>query len=125
MRPLRYLAWFAFPLLLAACISSSCPDGAVTYLTPPFPPAVSGIPAQPQWVEIEGQETLVDRVITGPICNDTWSGTVYLTCDIQVPAWEEDPFFWQDCDLMIEEGTLVYTEAHPGKEYTDGCSCHE
>jgi len=120
------LILLTIPLILAACISSSCPDGAVTYLTPPFPPAPEGELFQPQTVEIKGQQIQVDRVITGPVCNDTWSGTVYLTCDIQVPAWEEDPFFWQDCDLEIEEGAVVYVEAHKGKEYSDGCStCHE
>jgi hypothetical protein len=113
------------PLILAACISSSCPPEAVTYLTAPFPPAVDGEAVQPQIVEIKGNEVLVDRVITGAVCNDTWNGTVYLTCDIQVPAWEKDPFFWQDCDLEIEEGAIVYVEAHKDKEYTDGCSCHE
>ena len=97
----------------------------MTYLTPPYPPQVNDILTQPQLVEIKGEEVMVDRVITGPVCNDTWSGTVYLTCDIQVPAWEQDPFFWQDCDLDIEEGAVVYVEAHRDKEYTDGCSCHE
>lgn len=119
------LASFTFPLLLAACISSSCPEGEVTYLSPPYPPAPELEDIEPQAIIINRQEILVDRVITGPVCNDTWSGTVYLTCDIQVPAWEEDPFFWQDCNLNIEDGTVVIVEAHKNKEYTDGCSCHE
>lgn len=125
MKYLLRLLVIAGSLFLAGCISSSCPEGAVTYLNPPFPPEISGLSFQPQMVEIDGQEVLVDRVISGTVCNDTWSDTVYLTCDIQVPAWEEDPFFWQDCDLEIEEGAIVYVEAHKDKSYTDGCSCHE
>ena len=27
--------------------------------------------------------------------------------------------------ILIEEGTVVYVEAHNDKEYTQGCSCHE
>ena len=119
------LSFLLVPLLLAACISSSCPPEAVTYLEPPYPPEVVGISVKPRMVEINGQEVLVDEVITGAVCNDTWAGTVYVTCDIQVPAWEQDPFFWQDCDLEIEEGAIVYVEAHKDKQYDDGCSCHE
>jgi hypothetical protein len=122
-------AWKLFllliPVLLTACISSSCPPESVTYLEPPYPSEISGEGSGQQLMAIKGEEVLVDRVITGPVCNDTWSGTVYLTCDIQVPAWEEDPFFWQDCDLEIAEGAQVYVEAHKDKLYTDGCSCHE
>ena len=125
MRSTTKLILLAFPLLMASCMNSSCPDGSVTYLSPPYPAALQEVSIQSQPVEIKGQEILMDRVITGPVCNDTWSGTVYLTCDIQVPAWEKDPFFWQDCDLEITEGAVVYVEAHKNKEYADGCSCHE
>ena len=125
MRSTTKLILLAVPLLMASCMNSSCPDGSVTYLSPPYPAALQEVSIQSQPVEIKGQEILMDRVITGPVCNDTWSGTVYLTCDIQVPAWEKDPFFWQDCDLEITEGAVVYVEAHKNKEYTDGCSCHE
>ncbi len=77
-------------------------------------------------MEIKGGGVLVDEIITGAVCNDTWNGVVYLTCDIQVPAWEKDPFFFQDCNLEIEEGAVVYVEAHKDEAYTDGCSsCHE
>ena len=112
-------------LLLTACISSSCPPEAVTYLDPPYPEEIIGLVVEPQLVEIKGQQVTVDEIITGPVCNDTWTGTIYVTCDIQVPAWEKDPFFFQDCDLEIEEGAVVYVEAHKDKAYTDGCSCHE
>jgi hypothetical protein len=67
----------------------------------------------------------VDEVISGDVCNDSWSGTIYVTCDIQVPSWEEEELFFQDCDLEIEEGTVVYVEAHGDQPYYQGCSCHE
>jgi len=120
------LILLSIPLILAACgMKSVCPDGAVTYLTPPYPTAVSDLSHHPQLIEINGQEVEVDRVISGPVCNDTWEGTIYLTCDVQVPAWEEDPFFWQDCNLNIDDNTIIYVEAHKDQEYNGGCSCHE
>ncbi len=125
MKILTRIIWIAVLLILSGCISSSCPPEAVTYLTPPYPLEYNDTAIQSQLVEIKGKEVLVDRVITGPVCNDTWSGTIYLTCDIQVPAWEEEAFFFQDCDLEIEEEAVVYVEAHRDKAYDDGCSCHE
>ena len=117
-------------LLLSAC-TAQCPPERISYLDDPalFPQITSAAnldePSSPAWIEIKGKETQVDRVITGPVCNDTWSGTVYVTCDIQIAAWETDPFFFQECDLEVEEGTVVYVEAHNDKEYLQGCSCHE
>lgn len=125
MKILTRIVWIAVALILTGCISSSCPPEAVTYLTPPYPLENRDPAIQPQLIEIKGKEVVVDRVITGPVCNDTWEGEIYLTCDIQVPAWEVDPFFFEDCDLEIEEGAVVYVEAHKDKAYSDGCSCHE
>jgi hypothetical protein len=76
-------------------------------------------------MEIKGEQVRVSRVISGPVCNETWSGTVYVTCDIEIPSWERDPFFFQDCDFDVEEGTTVYVEAHHDKQFEEGCSCHE
>jgi hypothetical protein len=114
-----------FFILLAACTSSTCPDGALSYLEPPFPPENTENVAVPQLIEIGRQEIQVDEVISGELCNDSWSGTVYVTCNLEVPAWEEEPLFWQDCDLNIAEGTVVYVEAHGDQPYFEGCSCHE
>ena len=110
---------------LSACIGSTCPPDTVSYLTPPYPEEVLNSVREPQLIEIKGKEVLVDEIISGPVCNDTWSGVVYLTCDIQIPAWEGDAFFFQECDLDIEEDAVVYVEAHRNKPYTEGCSCHE
>jgi hypothetical protein len=76
-------------------------------------------------VEIKGRTMSVDRVIHGPLCNDSWSGTIYVACDVQVAAWEEDPIFLRECDLNIEENTIVYVASHNDEQYNKGCSCHE
>jgi hypothetical protein len=115
-------------ILLSACHSSTCPEGAVGYLSPPYPPPVERTSQDTTTISLNKQEIVVDEVISGPICNDSWSGTVYVTCDIQIPAYdleEEEALFFQDCDLEIEEGTVVYTEAHGNAPYYQGCSCHE
>jgi hypothetical protein len=78
----------------------------------------------PERVEINGQEMLVDRVIKGTLCNDSWQGTIYVPCEIQIYEWEEDPTFLQECDLTIEQGTVVYVAAHNDEPYYKGCSCH-
>lgn len=66
----------------------------------------------------------MDKVIEGPLCNDTWNGTVYVTCNVQVYAWEEHPTFLKNCDLKIEPGTVVYVAYHNDTAYYNGCSCH-
>jgi hypothetical protein len=68
---------------------------------------------------------LVDRVIQGPICNDTWNGVIYVASDVQVAAWEEEPIFLRDCDLNIEENTIVFVASHNDGQFNKGCSCHE
>jgi hypothetical protein len=118
-------------LVVAACnliaCKAECPPERISYIDDlAFFPSKALIEAtEPTWVEIKGKETQVDRVVMGPVCNDTLQGTVYLTCDIQLPAWEGDPFFFQDCDFEVEEEAVVYVEAHNDKQYTKGCSCHE
>jgi hypothetical protein len=125
MKPAQITLIILLGLLLVACVGSTCPPDTVSYLSAPYPAEDLELLAQPQAVDIGGQEIMVDEVITGPVCNDSWSGTVYVTCDIQIPAWEKDAFFFQDCDLDIEEGAVVYVEAHRDQPYYEGCSCHE
>lgn len=125
MKPSQITIIILLGLLLVACMRSTCPPDAVSYISPPYPVENLELIAQPQVMEIGGQEIMVDEVITGPVCNDTWSGTIYVTCDIQVPAWEKDAFFFQDCNLDIKESAVVYVEAHRNQPYLEGCSCHE
>jgi hypothetical protein len=67
---------------------------------------------------------LVDKIVAGSMCNDTWRGTVYVTCDVQVSEWENEPLFLKDCNLSIEPGTVVYVAYHNDTAYYNGCSCH-
>ena len=71
-----------------------------------------------------GRAVLVDQIIRGPLCNGSWSGTVYVSCDVQVLPWEELPTFLEDCDLEIAPDTVVYVAYHGDVPYYNGCSCH-
>lgn len=66
----------------------------------------------------------VDVLVSGPVCNDRWHGSVYVSCEAQVAPWEELPLFFEQCDLEIEPGTVVYVGAHNDTAYYQGCSCH-
>ena len=70
----------------------------------------------------------VDKVVDYPLCNDNWSGTVYVNCKVQVAEAELDadanPLFLKGCNLNIEPNTVVYVAAHNDAAYYKGCSCH-
>jgi hypothetical protein len=116
--------------LVAACQTSSpaCPPESVTYLqdvnSSPASDAQESAPTPEQLVEINGQQMLVDKVVRGTLCSGSWSGTVYIPCQIKIYAWEEDPTFLENCDLSIAPGTIVYVAAHNDEPYYQGCSCH-
>ena len=82
----------------------------------------------PSEVEIKGKVTQVDMLVDYPICNDNWSGIVYVNCEAQVADAELDdrdnPLFFKGCDLTIEPNTVVYVAAHNDAAYYKGCSCH-
>lgn len=119
--------------LLSACQAEACPADSIEYV-----PDVSHLPAaappsdgeagqKGELVQIGKKMIEVDRVIHGPVCNDTWSGTVYVACDIQIVEWEESgaPNFLDGCELTVEPGTVVYVAAHNNAAYHKGCaSCH-
>lgn len=75
-------------------------------------------------VMIGRNEMQVDKLVEGPLCNDQWSGTVYVSCDVQVYPWTESPTFLKDCQLDIEPQTVVYVAYHNDTAYYNGCSCH-
>jgi len=75
-------------------------------------------------VVIGRNEMNVDKVVEGPLCNDNWSGTVYVSCDVRVYQWTEQPTFLKDCQLNIEPQTVVYVAYHNNSAYYNGCSCH-
>jgi hypothetical protein len=75
-------------------------------------------------MKIRGKDIRVNKVVEGPLCNDTWSGTVYVTCNVLVYPWDKHPTFLKDCNLSIEPGTVVYVASHNSTAYYNGCSCH-
>ena len=106
-----------------------CPQltGTPQYLSLPpgeLPTPTPGLLPDQIPVEIGGKSILVDKIVQGPLCNDTWSGTVYVACDVQVYPWEENPTFLKDCDLSIAPDTIVYVADHNNTAYYNGCSCH-
>ncbi|MGD2026926.1 MAG: hypothetical protein PVI99_03840 [Anaerolineales bacterium] len=78
-------------------------------------------------VTIRGRTIAVDRFIHGYLCKDQWEGTVYVTADIEVNAYDDpdNPTFLEGCDLQVAEGTVVYVAYHNDAKYMKGCSCHE
>ena len=116
--------------LVAACQPSSpaCSPKSVTYLqdvnSSPASDAQDSAPTAEHLVEINGQQMLVDKVVRGTLCSGSWSGTVYVPCQIQIYAWEDNPDFLENCDLSIAPGTVVYVAAHNDEPYYQGCSCH-
>lgn len=114
-------------ILITACEPVCSPD-AVTTMAPPFPtvdPFTSDSSSTSIEVEIKGKLREVDRVIHGPLCNDNWQGVIYVACDVQVAAWEEEPIFLRECNLNIEDNTIVYVAAHNDQQFNRGCECHE
>jgi hypothetical protein len=85
-------------------------------------------PIGPIEVEIQGQRKQVDKLVNYPLCNDNWSGTVYVSCEARVAEAELDananPLFLKGCNLTIAPGTVVYVAAHNDAAYYKGCSCH-
>jgi hypothetical protein len=131
MRNTFFLFVFLTLLVLSGCgkQGSTCPTGSSTeiFLTVPperLPSPTSGPAPTPVIMEIRGKSVTVDKVVEGPLCNDTWSGTVYVACNIQVYPWEKSPDFLRNCKLNIEPGTIVYVAQHNDSAYYNGCSCH-
>jgi len=116
-------------ILAAGCQEADpvCPPVTQTpqYLT--IPPEKLPTPthvSESRSVVMGRSERQVDKFVEGPLCNDRWSGTVYVSCDVQVYAWAEDPIFLKDCKLDIEPQTVVYVAYHNNTAYYNGCSCH-
>jgi hypothetical protein len=87
-------------------------------------------PVSPESVEvlIGGKEIKVDKLVDYPLCNDNWSGTVYVSCQARVAEAELDaqsnPLFLKGCNLHIAPNTVVYVAAHNDAPFYKGCSCH-
>ncbi|HEX9090984.1 MAG TPA: hypothetical protein VF831_05810 [Anaerolineales bacterium] len=116
-------------LLISGCEESApicpTPKGTVQHLIAPPSELATPTPSiESSQVEISGRKLQVDKVVEGALCNDTWSGTVYVKCDVQVYPWVEEPTFLKDCQLNIEPQTVVYVAYHNDTAYYNGCSCH-
>jgi hypothetical protein len=125
--PLLIIAALSF--LVTGCKEATpvCPPITQTpeYLTAPPEKLPTSTPvSELQSVMIGRSEMQVDKVVEGPLCNDNWSGTVYVSCDVQVYPWTEQPTFLKDCQLNIEPLTVVYVAYHNNTAYYNGCSCH-
>jgi hypothetical protein len=118
-------------LLTASCLPTPPPE--LLYTATPEPSAtVTSASAQsptpaatPVTIEIGGRMVTVDRIIDGRLCNDAWQGVVYVSPDVQVNPWTDDPTFLRECNLQVSEGTIVHVAAHPGEVFYRGCTCHE
>lgn len=119
-------------LLTSACQADVCPPDSVTYVPDPTVFPIAALPAEASpdptssLIKIGGRMIEVDRLIQGPLCNDTWSGTVYVACNVKVAEWTdaEIPTFLKNCNLTIKPETIVYVAAHNDTAYYNGCSCH-
>jgi hypothetical protein len=107
-----------------------CPPDSVTYTQDQAPETNAKAPGSamgsptPAPVEISGKTRLFDKVVHGAFCEDDWSGTVYVACDVQVATWADKPTFLDECSLSITEGTVVYVASHNNEAFYKGCSCH-
>lgn len=125
-----------FILILCGCerTKTVCPPGEATpraalqlidLINVPAPLSADSEPIQ---VVIGGKKMSVDKLVDYPLCNDNWSGTVYVSCDVQVAEAEQDadsnPLFLKGCNLNIAPNTVVYVAAHNDAPYYKGCSCH-
>jgi hypothetical protein len=92
-----------------------------------LPPPASG-PSGPVLAMIQGREMEVNKLVDYPLCNDNWSGMVYVSCEVHVAEAELDvdsnPLFLKGCNLNIAPNTVVYVAAHNDAPYYKGCSCH-
>ena len=132
MRYLAVILLVCFVFLASACQRHTkvCPEGSITYFASPASLPLASSPVEPELietpalVEIKGKMREVDRVIQGPICQDSWQGIIYVACEIQIAEWQEAPEFFKECPLTIEPETIIYVAAHNDTAYYKGCSCH-
>jgi hypothetical protein len=129
MKIITTLLLIALLYLTAGCQEATpvCPPVTQTpmyLITPPRQLPTPTPVSELQRIVIGRRERQVDKVVEGPLCNDHWSGTVYVSCDVQVYPWTEDPLFLKECQLDIEPQTVVYVAYHNNTAYYNGCSCH-
>ncbi len=131
---MRYLAIaFMIPILLLAASCLPTPPPELLYTPTPKLNATStpvndlirNPSTTPVLIEIEGRMVSVDRIIEGFLCNDAWQGTIYVSPDVEVNPWIDEPSFLRECDFRVSEGTVVHVASHPGEVFYKGCTCHQ
>lgn len=115
-------------LLLTACMDarSLCLPGEIQYRerSNPFP-TLENQNLNPQQVEIKGKTMDFDHVVNGQLCNNHLEGIVYVGCDIEIYSWDESTRFLDECNFIVEPGTIIYVASHNNTAYYKGCSsCH-
>jgi len=120
-----------YVLLIASCLPTPPPELLYTRTPQPAPASTSTMAldtdpsATPAMVEIGGRTVSIDKIVDGMLCDDVWSGTIYVTADVRVNPWVDEPAFLRECILEVRAGTVVYVAAHPGETFYKGCTCHE
>lgn len=127
MKIITLLIFLFLANTLCGCNAAVCPDNSVTYVeSANLMPQITSEP-EPEKISLQIGKKMIefDQVIHGPICNDTWKGTVYVACDVQVVKWQDKPNFLDGCNLNIEPDSIVYVALHNNAPYYKGCSeCH-
>ncbi len=119
-------------LWLTACqpAEAICDEDTIRYVDsvdqlPPLTESADGSRPSPGEIEIKGKLTHFDDVISGPLCNNHLSGKVYITCDLEIVAWDTAPNFLDGCDFQVEPGSEITVASHNNAVYYKGCgSCH-
>jgi len=132
MKNLIAPVFFVLSSLLAACQPQApicspvtgAPKRLTTWPTEASPGPGADLAPVPAIVNINGKSVSFDRIVKGPLCKATWQGLVYVSCEVQVHPWVDQPLFLKDCDLSIAPDTVVYVAAHNNAAYYNGCSCH-
>jgi len=98
-------------------------DDMALFPAPPNPADIRQ-EGKPVLVEINGKMKPVDRIVSGPICNEVWTGTIYVDCNIHIAVWKEAPRFFEECNFTVEPGARVIVAHHNNEPFYRGCSCH-
>lgn len=99
---------FMIMLLLLACKPQAATPTAIRVANNTTAPTNTPTPSPtatstPIYAEIRGEMLEVDQIAHGEICNEVWSGIVYVDGDILVE---------EGCRLTIEPGTQIYVAAN-------------
>jgi hypothetical protein len=127
MKKLAILVLVIAMFVITACQPDVCPEGSISYLedASQFPDSVTPDILSSEQVQIGKKIITFDRVIHGPVCNDTWTDKVYVACDITIQKWDTAPSFLEGCNLVVDSDAVVYVAAHNNAPYYKGCGeCH-